>query len=206
MQKTISQENLMRIFNILDDRTFDQYVKLGYFKEMIIANNIVYDVESICERLGIEDLSEPLLTSEEAAELLGIDNRVVLNLASKGILPCYKFSSKQKKRMYFKKSQLIEHKKLKAEFNYEIINRFYKLTFYKGILLELLEIKSFTSDLSEKELEIMTQYFIDNKTLKIIGKNFGCSKQNICDFLESASNKVLNKIISLKERLNKSKK
>ena len=203
MKQTITQENLKRLFNITDDRTFNKYIERGYFKEMIISNNIVYDVEHICDRLGIEDLSEPLLTSEEVAKILGTTNKWVINMANKSMLPCYKFEGVGKRRLFFLRHQIDEHKKLKVEFKYEIINRFYKLVFYRGILMTLLEAEPLTADLTPTELEVMKEYFIDNDTFQKIGNSYGFSKQYICEVIESASNKLLNKVLELKETLNK---
>lgn len=199
---TISKENLMRIFSITDDRTFNDYVKRGFFKQIVLTNNILYDVDDICKRLKIDTIDEPLLTTEEVAEILGVDNKSVIVKANKGILPCYKFQSGRKRRLYFLRRQIEEHKKLRVEFRYDIVNRCHKLTFYQAIMLTLLDTKPFSSNLTPTEADIMRDYFIDNETMKNIGKKYTFSKQCASEVIETASNKLLNNIIKVKEKLN----
>lgn len=203
MKPTISRANLMRIFNIADDRTFNDYVKRGFFKQMIVSNNIVYDVENICERLGIDNINDPILTTEEVAANLGLKNKTVISMAQKGILPSYKFESGRKRRLYFLKRQIDEHKKLKVEFRYDIVNRYSKLVFYRGVMLTLLETKPFCNNFTDTEKEVMHAFFVDNETLQNIGVRYNFTKQCTADVIEAASNKLLNNIVELKDKLNK---
>ncbi len=205
MKPTITRENIKRIFHITDDRTFDDYVKRGFFKQLVISNNIVYDVENICERLGIENLNEPMLTSEQVAKMLGCSNGTIIQRAKNGLLPCYKFANGRKRRIYFLKRQIDEYKKIHVEFQYDIVNRAYKLIFYRAIILTLLETETFTNKFTETEAEITRNYFIDNQTMQTIGDKFRFSKQRANEVIETACNKLLNNVIEVKEKLNTQK-
>ncbi len=205
MKPTISRENIKRIFAIRDDRTFDQYVRLGYFKQIIFSNSVVYDVENICDRLGLENLNEPLLTSEQTAKMLGVSNKTINLRVSKGLLPYYNFESGRKRKLFFLKRHIEEYKKIHVEFHYDIVNRSHSLTFYKGIIFTLLETDTFTKSLTEDEVEILRDYYIDNLTMQEIGDKNGFSKQFANEVISAACNKLLNNVIGVKDKLNKNK-
>lgn len=204
MSQKITMDELKKLLIINNNRTIDSYVSKKLIPcEYDLDGNTLFDRKQILSILGLKpDNDEPLITSKEAIQILGINhlNKLGSFLKSRKI-PHYVIKNEKGMQRYFLRSEI----DAALKFSYEWDNDFpdyVARTFFLAETIKFIFNTSLISGLTDYEQKLLDDIIFHKKSLKEKAEEDGVSRERIRQKFQLACKKVNFGIRILVQKIN----
>ena len=177
-----------------DTRTINSYVKKGIISKPIVDTDIIsFDAQTLAEKLGVVDFSEPFIRTEDAETILGLKKGMLTNSYCKKLtIPFYSLSSKEGSlrgtRLLFRKSELEGYQQKYTTYIIEADTLWIENVARERMVVMLyghfdLLIGLINPDFTEKERCVLKEY-LQGKKLQDISGNIELTTERVRQILE----------------------
>lgn len=200
LEKTVSIKRFKEIFGFKQDRTVDVFLRKAKIRVVIRKGESFLSLDDILRHMKLKKLPKKFLDAEDVAKLFKSNQTRILALVKAGLLPCYHYGQERKgQRTLFIEEEIWEAKESLIEKDFEITylssyatTRF-KLKEYENAFREILDfLKSKRLLLSNRQLDILFNLWLENKTPEELGEKYMLTRERIIQLFNKAKKRLVN--------------
>lgn len=206
MSVELNKEELKNLLNIRNDQTIRSYLKQKLIPfELDSEGDMIFDRQQIFGILGLkQDAEEPLINSEEACKILGINDVKSLGAFLKSHkIPFYSLKNEKGMRRYFLRSELETSMRFTAKWDNNFPD-YVARTHFLSETMKFVFNSSLVSSLTENEYKILDDIIFDRKTLEETGKKMGFTGERIRQIFQVACKKIYFGVHKLNKKIDDS--
>ncbi|MBW8060588.1 MAG: hypothetical protein FVQ78_09805 [Solirubrobacterales bacterium] len=203
--ETITIKELAKKLLFRDNKTIYYHVKNGNLpKPIIIKNKSYFEIEEINKIFGIKNINEvKFIDKKECMKILGMQSLQKLNyLLIRKRIPFYRLTNFTGSRYLFDKAQIKKIKdddKLSFYFSADVLH----YNIMGDFIGKLLECNAITSILSEREIDVLKEIFVNRSTLEKISNKYNFTTEGVRQIRNKAQRKItlsMNKLSQIHEQ------
>ena len=183
----IDCDEVKRILGVSDLRTFMSTE--NFPKPFFNEDKLVFDKELINKYFNVDNIDEPFLSIEDAANYLELTVPRLAHLALRSRIPSYRLKHVKGSGYLFRKSELEKFREVKISGDTEFANYYIANQLVKDMLFLFLQ-KFYAVSPEDRGFEIMSKYLFDSATLEDIGQYYDISRERVRQIVQENVNKI----------------
>lgn len=184
-------------FAPLSSRTITHYTTTGTLpKPLSLDGELYFERKDIMYMLGVKDLNmdEPLITTEEAAQITNYTTARLGQLANKNYIPNYKvrrmdggFNNIKGSKYFFRKSELC----LIAEWSTKFSNKAIRMKLMSDVLDHMVDNKLMESILSSDEILVIKGLLVDGMEIRDLATKMDLTRERVRQLMGQSVKKLI---------------